>query len=211
MVRSNMFLFLIIALLAGCNSSDQLYDEKTLKEMAEDNIKNGRYKLAGEKYFNLWCQYPNSNQSALLDAAQSYYKTGDYAKALELLDDYSVIRGDADGQIYKWKALVYIAMVKSPLKNLDKAEKALINLQMYRKLKPEATDLKDEEEFLKSIIVSAKMLDADLARRANPPSFIYALKVAGEVVENYSDSPYVDYSNKIYENCLSNLGVATNE
>lgn len=212
-----VFSVLLMILLTGCATVTKIYDENTLRGLAADNMKNSRYKTAAENYFMLWCQYPNTNKEALLDSAQAYIKANEGLKAIDVLDDYMFMRGSAGGKAYLWKAFAYYSLVKNPWKNLDKAEKALLNLEEYKKISKGEIDLEMDEQrkeyienmekFLKDVIAAGRLLDASLMLNANPPSYIAAMKAATEVMEKDPGSEYAAYAEKIYDTALENLGL----
>lgn len=197
---------LLCVLLVACGVEPTL-SELELKNRAEKSAQSKRYSGAAQDYFSLWCNYPEKNLNALLQAAKMHAIAGDLTEALELADDYYMLNGDADGEVYLIKALAYYSQVKSPLKNIDKAEAALVNLAEYAKFKEPNQEVKDMRNFLENMVVFSKLREVRWCLENKPASVLVARNKAKEALTKWPNHTYAPHFKEIIARVDQSLGI----
>lgn len=193
-------LFLIAVLLTGCKEA-ALLSERELKLKADKYMQTHSYHNAAKNYFKIWCNYPNNQ--ALLDAAKAYALAGKLQQSLELINDYKIMVGQ-DPRIYLVKALAYNAVVKTPLKNIDKAKKGLYNLEKYQKLTNQSSDvyLTLIKEHLEDMVFYAHL--TELLEVNNP---LYVLEQTQKQITSYPKHKYTPYFKQIEDKLIKDLNL----
>lgn len=160
-----MLLPLLLLLLTAC--SDKPIEESVLLSSARKNMTKNHYARAGKQYFSLWCNFPNQNTDYLLSAIKAYAQAGQLTKALALAEDYAILTGD---ELHFIKGLAYYTKVTSPLKDVDKAKKAIYHLKHCK----QTEQVKLMLDYLEKAVDYQALMDVKQALEQNSLPYVLA-------------------------------------
>lgn len=186
----NMIVILgFLLLLIGCSENNKSYLE--LVQSGDKYYAKKRYRVAGDIYFNAWCKFPDQNAESLFKAIRAYAFGGQLHKMLALADDYTIL---TDNQLYEIKATAYYNQVKSPLKNIDQAKKALYYLNQC----PHNNNVEHMKKYIQQVVEYAQLIAIITA--VQHKSLIYALDQLNKLEFKFYKSEQAQLKKQLIDN-----------